>query len=303
MKIAIVVCENRFEQTVISIKSAIIFTNKTLLFVVFADEQNKRKLTHFITEIPNNLMKRIMFEIHLISFPNSKWKSLFKTCASQRLFLPTLLNQTDSVIYVDNDVLFLTSVEKLWNFFTEMSESQIAAMTPEQEDYSIGWYNRFAKHPYVEPLGVNSGVMLMNLTRMRNIEWASYLPSILDKYDSEIVWGDQDIINIYFHSHKDQLLVIPCEWNFRPDHCIYSEVCKTAKVGGAQLLHGNRDSFINDKLPVFKIIFNAIKEYEFNSEIRANLLLPLIKQLQIMQHTSCGKSYATIIKSLTSMYL
>ncbi|RWS11165.1 Glucoside xylosyltransferase 1-like protein [Dinothrombium tinctorium] len=201
-----------------------------------------------------------------------------------------------------------------------MSESQIAAMTPEQEDYSIGWYNRFAKHPYVEPLGVNSGVMLMNLTRMRNIEWASYLPSILDKYDSEIVWGDQDIINIYFHSHKgkishlltseiifvsklDQLLVIPCEWNFRPDHCIYSEVCKTAKVGGAQLLHGNRDSFINDKLPVFKIIFNAIKEYEFNSEIRANLLLPLIKQLQIMQHTSCGKSYATIIKSLTSMYL
>lgn len=40
-------------------------------------------------------------------------------------------------------------------------------MAPEHEEPRIGWYNRFARHPYYGKTGVNSGVMLMNMTRMR----------------------------------------------------------------------------------------------------------------------------------------
>lgn len=48
-------------------------------------------------------------------------------------------------------------------------------------------------------LGVNSGVMLMNLTRMRKFNWTKYVIPIYKKYKLNITWGDQDIINIIFH--------------------------------------------------------------------------------------------------------
>lgn len=114
-------------------------------------------------------------------------------------YLQSILPHIDSVLYVDNDVLFLSPPEEVWDFFKVMNSSQMAAMSPEHEDYAAGWYNRFAKHPFVKPLGVNSGVMLMNLTRMRKFDWESYLQPVLEQYKLEIVWGDQDIINIIFH--------------------------------------------------------------------------------------------------------
>lgn len=43
----------------------------------------------------------------------------------------------------------------------------MAAMAPEHEEPRIAWYNRFARHPYYGKTGVNSGVMLMNMTRIR----------------------------------------------------------------------------------------------------------------------------------------
>ena len=55
--------------------------------------------------------------------------------------------------------------------------------------------------------GVNSGVMLMNLTRLRKSSW---LPSMIEYYNiygNRITWGDQDLINIYFHFHPGKCSV------------------------------------------------------------------------------------------------
>lgn len=48
-------------------------------------------------------------------------------------------------------------------------------------------------------LGVNSGVMLMNLTRMREFHWEDYVIPVYKEFKLKITWGDQDIINIIFH--------------------------------------------------------------------------------------------------------
>lgn len=53
-------------------------------------------------------------------------------------------------------------------------------------------------------IGVNSGVMLMNLTRMRAFQWKAYVVPIYKKYKLKITWGDQDIINIIFHYHPGE---------------------------------------------------------------------------------------------------
>lgn len=112
-----------------------------------------------------------------------------------------MLKDIDSILYVDTDTLFLTPVEDVWRHFSRMNSSQMAALAPEHEDPNVGWYNRFARHPYYGKLGVNSGVMLMNLTRMREFKWVDYVIPIYKKYKLKITWGDQDIINIIFHFH------------------------------------------------------------------------------------------------------
>lgn len=118
------------------------------------------------------------------------------------------------MIYIDTDVLFLTNVRNLWRVFRKFNSTQLAALTPEHEDPSMGWYNRFARHPYYGSMGksniplhqlsmnisgLNSGVMLMNLTRMRQMDMISKVIDIFDEYHMNITWGDQCLLNIYFH--------------------------------------------------------------------------------------------------------
>lgn len=71
-------------------------------------------------------------------------------------------------MYVDSDILFLQPVDHLWAFLSHFNSSQLAAMAPEHEEPRIAWYNRFARHPFYGRTGINSGVMLMNMTRMRS---------------------------------------------------------------------------------------------------------------------------------------
>ncbi|KAF4010348.1 hypothetical protein G4228_001444 [Cervus hanglu yarkandensis] len=78
-----------------------------------------------------------------------------------------ILKEVDSLLYVDTDILFLRPVDDIWSLLKKFNSTQIAAMAPEHEEPRIGWYNRFARHPYYGKTGVNSGVMLMNMTRMR----------------------------------------------------------------------------------------------------------------------------------------
>lgn len=84
---------------------------------------------------------------------DERWRSLFKPCCTQRLFIPDILKNIDSVIYIDTDVLFLTNVRNLWRFFRKFNSTQLAALTSEHEDPAMGWYNRFARHPYYGSMG------------------------------------------------------------------------------------------------------------------------------------------------------
>lgn len=82
-------------------------------------------------------------------------------------FLQLILKNVDSLLYVDTDILFLQPVEDIWALLSHFNSSHLAAMAPEHEEPRIGWYNRFARHPFYGRTGVNSGVMLMNMTRLR----------------------------------------------------------------------------------------------------------------------------------------
>lgn len=87
------------------------------------------------------------------------------------LHTKVILKDVDSLLYVDTDVLFLRPVDDIWKLLKLFNSTQLAAMAPEHEIPKIGWYSRFARHPFYGSAGVNSGVMLMNLTRIRSTQF------------------------------------------------------------------------------------------------------------------------------------
>lgn len=274
------------------LKSALIFNRhrkERLKFVIVCESSLMSTFDEKLSEW-QELGLSFDYEIHSLRFPETnkhEWKKLFKPCAAQRLFLPDILTHLDSILYLDSDTLFLSSPAEIWTYFDHFNSSQIAAMSPEHEDQNAGWYNRFARHPFYPPLGINSGVMLMNLTRMRAFNWTEKILPIFDEYKMKLVWGDQDIINILFHFHSDKLYLFPCDYNYRADHCMYMSVCPIKE--GIKILHGNRGYFHSLAQPIFNYVYEAIQEYQFDmnprrifKSIKANLAIP-------DRNTNCDK--------------
>ncbi|XP_039988459.1 glucoside xylosyltransferase 1-like isoform X3 [Xiphias gladius] len=310
--LAVVACGPRLEETLTMLKSAVLFSKKPLHFYIFAEDNLHDSFRSCLDSWPRTVQKRFKFTIYPITFPKEnvkEWKKLFKPCASQRLFLPLILKDVDSLLYVDTDILFLQSVEDIWTLLSQFNSSHLAAMAPEHEEPRIGWYNRFARHPYYGKTGINSGVMLMNMTRLREkrfkndmttvaLRWEEILMPLLQKYKLNITWGDQDLLNIIFHHNPESLYVFPCQWNYRPDHCIYGSNCQQAEKEGVFILHGNRGVYHDDKQPAFRAIYEAIQKYPFGENMEASLLWPLEASLQTTTHTYCGRASHLFTKRL-----
>ena len=94
-------------------------------------------------------------------------------------------------------------------------------------------YNHHAKFPFYGELGLNSGVMLMHLERMRTTGWEDEMRRLKAAWGRRVVYGDQDLINIFFADHPERLFLYPCMWNYRTDHCSYGQVgWLVSRLGG-----------------------------------------------------------------------
>ncbi|XP_065264236.1 glucoside xylosyltransferase 2 [Emys orbicularis] len=312
MHLAVVACGNRLEETLIMLKSAVLFSCRKLKFHIFAEDSLKPEFEKKLREWPSSYTKKFEYNVYPIAFSvgnAQEWKKLFKPCAAQRLFLPVILKDVDSLLYVDTDVLFLRPIDDIWSFLKEFNSTQLAAMAPEHEIPKIGWYSRFARHPYYGTTGVNSGVMLMNLTRIRNTQfknsmiptglmWEEMLYPLYQKYKNYITWGDQDLLNIIFYFNPECLYVFPCQWNYRPDHCMYGSNCKGAEEEGISVLHGNRGVYHDDKQPTFKALYEVIRDFPFEDNLFQSLYYPLQSKFLDTVHTLCGRIPQVFLKQI-----
>jgi len=300
--VAVVVCGDRLQETLVMLKSAAFFSKRVPLRIIVITE--KELIPNFEETLKDwkvSLNQTVDYEIHEVSFPSNsgdEWRKLFKPCASQRLFLPSVLPHIDSVLYVDTDVLFLSPLEEVWSHFGKMNSSQFAGLAPEHEDPNTGWYNRFARHPYYGELGINSGVMLMNLTRMRMFHWEDYLLPVLKEFKLKITWGDQDIINIIFHYHPECVYLYGCDYNYRSDHCMYMSVCAEAEKSGVKVLHGSRGTFHSQRQPTFKAVFTAFQEFPIGQDPFLYLLMPMESRLKQATASNCGRIYDVFLIGL-----
>ncbi|KAG7240726.1 hypothetical protein INR49_026615, partial [Caranx melampygus] len=288
MHLAVVACGERLEETLTMIKSAVLFSIKQLYLHIFAEDQLHASFMEALESWPDFIRSRFNYTVYSISFPSenaAEWKKLFKPCASQRLFLPLILKDVDSIVYVDSDILFLQPVDQLWAFLSRFNSSQLAAMAPEHEEPRIAWILLPSEAPKNDMTSVG-------------LRWEELLMPLLQKYKLNITWGDQDLLNIIFHHNPEMLLEFPCQWNYRPDHCIYGSNCASAEEDGIYMLHGNRGVYHDHKQPAFRAVYEAIRKYTFGADPVTSLLDPLEEELLKTTHTYCGKSHALFTKKL-----
>ncbi|XP_072308000.1 glucoside xylosyltransferase 2 isoform X2 [Eucyclogobius newberryi] len=311
MHLAVVACGKRLDETLTMVKSALLFSLKKITFHIFAEDPLAPLFEERLKQWPRSVAKfhYIIYPITFSVGDAEEWKKLFKPCAAQRLFLPVILKDVDSLLYVDTDVLFLRPMDDVWSFFKAFNSSQLAAMAPEHEVPKIGWYSRFARHPFYGNTGVNSGVMLMNLTRIRStlfknsmipsgLLWEDLLNPLYQKYKNHITWGDQDLLNIIFHYNPECLYIFPCQWNYRPDHCMYGSNCKGAEKEGVSILHGNRGVYHDDKQPAFKVVYDAIHDFPFEDNMFQSLFYPVQTKFLDTVNTLCGRIPQVFLKQI-----
>ncbi|XP_065197901.1 glucoside xylosyltransferase 2-like [Sycon ciliatum] len=296
LHVGCVICGDRVPEALVMMKSGVVFSTSPLTFHIFTEDNLKKDLSKELNKWPDVEKQRVTYKFHPIKYPDTEdsktWRETFKPCATMRLFIPTTTD-IDSLIYLDTDILFMTPVEKVWKHFSQFNSTQLAAVAPESEDLVNSWYPRFARHPFYGAAGINSGVMLMNLTRMRAVHdgrWQSELIEIFREYRHNISWGDQCLLNIYFHRHPELVHVYGCDWNYRPDHCMYGvNNCHLSPTKSPKLFHGNRRAFHDvPRQPFFTAVYEEFVKMTPDNGLKSKQFVKdLAKAFDRIQKDNC----------------
>lgn len=94
------------------------------------------------------------------------------------------------------------------------------------------------------------------------------------------------------------MYVYPCEWNYRPDHCIYQNNCNSAIHNGVYVLHGNRGVFHNEKQQTFKAVYNIIKDYKFGQSIETEIVSKVLKFEKPVSNRYCQLMVKSFVKNM-----
>ena len=297
------------------LKSILMFTHLPFHVIVISDKSSREFLAEHLKRLLPNYVSH---EFRAASFPQGyqqpNWEDMFKRCSTERLFLPSIIWDHDAVIYVDTDSLFLAPIEDLWSYFNSMKEEQLIGVVIQHEPGSEGaWYTWGALPAYKER-GLNAGVLLMNLTRMRQSNWESQMLPTYLKYKPHIGLADQDILNAYLHFHPELVMEIPCIWNYRRTHCDHlKNQCKEAAKDGAALLHGNKQVFFTTEHPAFKKVYDALRTFDAqdpqswtavtpNPKSKQKLSYAIQKALKAIPETICNSVPEVFFKRIAGSY-
>ena len=130
-----------------------------------------------------------------------------------RLFIPAMFSQYDKGIYIDSDVVLTEDIAKL--FDTDLGENLIGAAS----DLSIADIPPLVA--YTEnAIGVkkgeyiNSGVLLMDLKKMRECDFEGHFLNLLSTYHFDSIAPDQDYINAMANG---KILYLDESWDAMPN--------------------------------------------------------------------------------------
>lgn len=240
---------------------------------IFVNVQMRQFLQPWIGEGVRALASLRVYVHILDADTTNPFVNAFRTCATERLRLPLALPDLDAIIYADVDTLWRMDPAELWQWFGRFTEEQSMGMsvamernqsTPRtQQPWVVEAFNR--QLPW-RVNGLNTGVLLWNLTRARRDGDRDSLLATLrllrHNYSKFFLFGDQDALNYLANRNPQRFFVLPCKYNLR----MVSMCEHEPRVSDALILHGNMGLFHQGRLCVgghdYRGLFQAV--YRWN---------------------------------------
>ena len=147
----------------------------------------------------------------------------WRTEAYFRLLIPELLPPSvNRIIYIDSDIIVNSSLSELYS--TDISAYDLAGcydLNIMHASLDVFLQNRHESlaDSFSQKTYVNSGMLLLNVDRMRNFRLSNYLDAF-EELEYKIFAPDQDLIN---YVHRDSILLLdPRKYNY-PGYIAYLE--------------------------------------------------------------------------------
>ncbi|KAL7643569.1 UNVERIFIED_CONTAM: hypothetical protein RMT77_005551 [Armadillidium vulgare] len=261
--------QRQMDQAYVLLKSAALLTNKMLRFIILVEEDDIfDEILARTEQWPKRVKNKLNLEKGQVWYPEFiNMREMFHACATERLFLHEALPEEDSVVYVDTDTIFLKPPEDLWQEFSKFNSIQISGITPCLYLYD----NSHKDIPHYGKTGLNAGVWMMNLTRMRSFPggWTNACINVKNEYKEHLRLADQDIANIIFNKNPKLLYELKCQWNYRDNICNRNRhSCKGVKHTGIYLLHGCAYTFFKNHNQKLKAMFKEFLNFDVERPLK-----------------------------------
>ncbi|KAG5454155.1 LARGE xylosyl- and glucuronyltransferase 2 [Clonorchis sinensis] len=137
--------------------------------------------------------------------------------AVAKLWIPYILPPwVIKTIVIDSDMFWNENALMLWKIFEQFKSTQMIGLAWEQQSYDPLCIEDPAK--LLPRRGVNGGLVLMHLERMRNIRWDITIEQIIHQRLNQVGIlgeGEQEVYSFLIHLKPDWYYGIPCEWNIQ----------------------------------------------------------------------------------------
>ena len=172
--------------------------------------------------------------------PNKHYSGLYGLL---KLTLTSLLPQwLDKVVVLDTDVTFASDVQHLWAVFSSFTSDQVLGLVENQSDWYLGkLFRNYEPWPAIGR-GFNTGVMAMDLAKMRRTNWPQLWRLAAEKdlashYFTSL--ADQDVINSVLFQNPKLVHTLPCQFNVQLSDNTRSELCYNGPVDAVKIVHWN----------------------------------------------------------------
>lgn len=234
--------------------------------IILSDGLNPRNRWGLRNLVTNNV------EIQFHKIKNSIYlKAIVKYCSTKtgagdffssavyyyRSFIARLFPQYEKAIYIDSDTVVTGDIGELFDI--NLGDNVIGAVVDPKVE-QVPEFREYVKNalgvPYEEY--VNSGVMLMDLKKLRKLHYISTMIHLINEFDADLVAPDQDYLNVIL---KGKIMHIPDEWNKQPT--------KTSLPTDAKLYHFNlfRKPWFYDNVDGEEIFWDAAKDSGFMMDL------------------------------------
>ncbi|CAL8081868.1 unnamed protein product [Calicophoron daubneyi] len=197
---------------------------KPLNIHVIGDTETRNLTQHFLTKWHLRNLKWTLYKLedYVSTFSWMPNVHSAGSTAMVKLLIPEILPpNVEKALLIDSDVLLNDNIIELWDHFDRFNQNQMIGLEWEQRTANEQC-ERSSTWP-IPRYGINTGVILMHLTRLREQQWDGLWRDGANRYlryKFIFTQGEQDIINEAIHIRPEIYYKLPCEWHFQ----LYSHI-------------------------------------------------------------------------------